>query len=387
MSSIKDQQIVSSTDSSRKRHRDERRQDPEVAKLRRNLDAISSKVHDAISSAPEIAKVLAETKRSPFTRRIAAIPLRDQTALRLQFYNKGDDPRGWLRNFEIVMKRQKYASHEEQDANYCQVFIEHMNKDATSWFSNLPAETIDSFDDLSTAFMKHFGMFMSKGSTNLFTMAQGKDEPLRETLCTVPKIRLRRRKQGAPLKDSWNDEGVILARIISSRFIKRRPLRSLSQQDSDESKWCKLHGRADHTTEECRHVMSLIQEYSNTLQSQSNAERRDENRRAANQRRRKNPSRQDEGDDAEKNAPASLPHQDDLPPPPPVPDVEAPVTTAALTAAMQGFTAQIASQFAQMQAQQQKYNDTKPSHPSRQWQKHHLQHVVTFKLISNLRSA
>ncbi|CAA7048573.1 unnamed protein product [Microthlaspi erraticum] len=45
------------------------------------------------------------------------------------------------------------------------------------------------------------------------------------------------------------------------------------------------------------------------------------------------------------------------PPPPPVPDVEAPVTTAALTAAMQGFAAQIASQFAEMQAQQQKYND------------------------------
>ncbi|CAA7028100.1 unnamed protein product [Microthlaspi erraticum] len=45
------------------------------------------------------------------------------------------------------------------------------------------------------------------------------------------------------------------------------------------------------------------------------------------------------------------------PPPPPVPDVEAPVTTAALTAAMQGFAAQIASQFAEMQAQQQKYNE------------------------------
>ncbi|CAA7032650.1 unnamed protein product [Microthlaspi erraticum] len=41
------------------------------------------------------------------------------------------------------------------------------------------------------------------------------------------------------------------------------------------------------------------------------------------------------------------------PPPPPVPDVEAPVTTAALTAAMQSFAAQIA----EMQAQQQKYND------------------------------
>ncbi|CAA7017759.1 unnamed protein product [Microthlaspi erraticum] len=80
--------------------------DPEVAKLRRDLDAISSKVHDAISSSPEIAKILAETKRSPFTRRIAAIPLKDQTALRLQFYNNGDDPRNWLRNFEMAMRRQ-----------------------------------------------------------------------------------------------------------------------------------------------------------------------------------------------------------------------------------------------------------------------------------------
>ncbi|CAA7040600.1 unnamed protein product [Microthlaspi erraticum] len=40
------------------------------------------------------------------------------------------------------------------------------------------------------------------------------------------------------------------------------------------------------------------------------------------------------------------------PPPPPVPDAEAPVTTAAFTAAMQAF----AAQFAEMQAQQQKYN-------------------------------
>ncbi|CAA7035359.1 unnamed protein product [Microthlaspi erraticum] len=307
-------------------------------------------------------------EKKSFTRRIAAIPLRDQTALRLQFYNKGDDPRNWLRNFEMAMRRQKYASPEEQDANYCQVFIEHMNKDATSWFSNLPAETIDNFDDLSTAFMKHFGMFMSKGSTNLFTMAQGKDESLRKShLGTHHLVKIH----------------------------KRRPLRSLSQQDSDESKWCKLHGRADHTTEECRHVMSLIQEYSNTPQSQSmlNAAMKiDELQTSADVKIR----RQDEGDDAEKNAPASLPHQDDLPPPPPVPDVEAPVTTAALTAAMQGFTAQIASQFAQMQAQQQKYNDTKPSHPSmaetsspacRHLQTHQQLKLVTETLTDDVSNA
>uniref|UniRef100_A0A1J3J8R3 Retrotransposon gag domain-containing protein n=1 Tax=Noccaea caerulescens TaxID=107243 RepID=A0A1J3J8R3_NOCCA len=78
------------------------------------------------------------------------------------------------------MKRKKYASLEEQEANYCQVFIEHMNRDAGSWFSNLHAGSIDSFDDLSTTFLKHFSMFMSKSSTNLFTMVQEKDETLCE---------------------------------------------------------------------------------------------------------------------------------------------------------------------------------------------------------------
>ncbi|CAA7032652.1 unnamed protein product [Microthlaspi erraticum] len=95
---------------------------------------------------------------------------------------------------------------------------------------------------------------------------------------------------------------------------KRKPSPDEQRRDekyNDDKSYCRFHRRYGHTTETCRHVMSLIQEYSNTPQSQDDAERRDQNRQAANQRRRR-----DEDDDAEKNAPQPLPNPDDLPPPP-----------------------------------------------------------------------
>ncbi|CAA7045662.1 unnamed protein product [Microthlaspi erraticum] len=51
-------------------------------------------------------------------------------------------------------EREKYKSTTRREANYCQVFVEHMAKDALTWFSNLPAESIDNFDDLTNAFPK-----------------------------------------------------------------------------------------------------------------------------------------------------------------------------------------------------------------------------------------
>ncbi|CAA7057120.1 unnamed protein product [Microthlaspi erraticum] len=90
----------------------------------------------------------------------------------------------------------------------------------------------------------------------------------------------------------------------------------ISSRGSDESKWCKLHGRTDHTTEECRRINSMILEYGNTPQSQmmlNAATKIDELQTSAKVEIRR---AKIEDDDAEKNAPASLPHQDDLPPPP-----------------------------------------------------------------------
>ncbi|CAA7040714.1 unnamed protein product [Microthlaspi erraticum] len=54
-----------------------------------------------------------------------------------------------------------------------------MAKDALTWFSNLPAESIDNFDGLTNAFLKHYSMHMTRVTQNMFTTTQAQGEPLR----------------------------------------------------------------------------------------------------------------------------------------------------------------------------------------------------------------
>ncbi|CAA7045243.1 unnamed protein product [Microthlaspi erraticum] len=106
----------------------------------------------------------------------------DRTArkrLKIDSYTGEEDPKKWLTAFNLAMRREKYKSYDEREANYCQVFVEHMAKDALTWFSNLPAESIDNFDDLTNAFLKHYSMHMTRITRNMFTTTQTQGEPLR----------------------------------------------------------------------------------------------------------------------------------------------------------------------------------------------------------------
>ncbi|CAA7028405.1 unnamed protein product [Microthlaspi erraticum] len=51
-------------------------------------------------------------------------------------------------------EKTEYTSPEEQSAHFCQALAEHLRGDALTWFSNLCADSIDSFDDLAAAFLK-----------------------------------------------------------------------------------------------------------------------------------------------------------------------------------------------------------------------------------------
>ncbi|CAA7042823.1 unnamed protein product [Microthlaspi erraticum] len=70
------------------------------------------------------------------------------------FYDGRNDPKQWITSFMIAMRRQKYASPEEQNAHFCQALAEHLRGNALTWFGNLRADSIDSFDDLAAAFPK-----------------------------------------------------------------------------------------------------------------------------------------------------------------------------------------------------------------------------------------
>ncbi|CAA7027811.1 unnamed protein product [Microthlaspi erraticum] len=148
--------------------------------MHRRLDEFDSKIHRVTSSAPELTKALADTRRSPLTARIRRIQLHNRVRLKIEPFAGDKDPKKWLTAFNLAMTREKYDSLDERDANYCQVFVEHMTKEALVWFSNLSVETIDNFDDLTNAFLKHYSMNMTRITRNMFTMTQSKGEPLRE---------------------------------------------------------------------------------------------------------------------------------------------------------------------------------------------------------------
>jgi len=53
----------------------------------------------------------------------------------------------------------------ELEAGYCQLFIESLSGTALEWFSKLEPNSIDSFDKLSVAFLKHYSMFVEDDLT------------------------------------------------------------------------------------------------------------------------------------------------------------------------------------------------------------------------------
>ncbi|XP_024004949.1 uncharacterized protein LOC112082088 [Eutrema salsugineum] len=80
------------------------------------------------------------------------------------------------------MNRYQFKSAEERDAVQCQLFVESLRGVALDWFSRLEANSIDNYKELTTAFVKHFSMFIGQNTKNseLWQIAQGPSESLRD---------------------------------------------------------------------------------------------------------------------------------------------------------------------------------------------------------------
>ncbi|KAG7567533.1 Integrase catalytic core [Arabidopsis thaliana x Arabidopsis arenosa] len=75
---------------------------PKIQNLQNHIRAMSSKVHQATSSAPEVDRVIEETRRTPFTPRIAALRIQDQRKVKLPGYNGKGDPKEFLTSFQVT---------------------------------------------------------------------------------------------------------------------------------------------------------------------------------------------------------------------------------------------------------------------------------------------
>ena len=130
----------------------------QIADLQLSLRDIHSKIHHVKASTPEIERVLATTRRNPFTQRITKVKIKKTEKLRIPPYKGDSDPTDHMTAFNIAMGRNHF-SDEEKDAGLCQLFVESLSGPALSWFSHLKEGSIDSFDDLSASFLKNYIMW------------------------------------------------------------------------------------------------------------------------------------------------------------------------------------------------------------------------------------
>ncbi|KAG7568054.1 Retrotransposon gag domain [Arabidopsis thaliana x Arabidopsis arenosa] len=170
-------------------------EDPDVTlsddfiKVRQELNEMKSKFHQATSSTPEIDRVIAETRRTPFTSRISNLRIKDSRNVKLLTYDGKGDPKNHLVAFQIAAGRIDLEPGEE-DAGFCKLFSENLSGPALLWFTQLEPETIDSFKELSSAFLKQYSMFMEKATSDadLWNLTQGQNEPLRKYIAKFKEV-------------------------------------------------------------------------------------------------------------------------------------------------------------------------------------------------------
>ncbi|KAG7547960.1 Retrotransposon gag domain [Arabidopsis suecica] len=162
---------------------------PEIQNLQNQIREMSLKVHQATSSAPEVDRVIEETRRTPFTPRIAALRIQDQRKVKLPGYNGKGDPKEFLTSFQVTAGR-VHLEPNEVDAGLCKLFAENLSGSALTWFTQLEEGSIDSFKQLSTAFIMQYGYFIKSDVTDaqLWNLSQGAGEPLRTYITSFKEI-------------------------------------------------------------------------------------------------------------------------------------------------------------------------------------------------------
>ena len=147
------------------------------------MKLVRSQMHSAVSSVPNIDCILEVYHNTPFTRKISNAIISDPEKLRIEYFSGSSDPKGHLKSFKISVARAKFKP-EESDAGLCHLFVEHLKGPVLDWFSRLEGNSVDSFQELSTLFLKQYSVLIDPGTSDvdLWSLSQQPNEPLSDFL-------------------------------------------------------------------------------------------------------------------------------------------------------------------------------------------------------------
>ncbi|XP_024016545.1 uncharacterized protein LOC112089914 [Eutrema salsugineum] len=192
------------------------------------------------------------------------------------------------------MNRYQFKSAEERDAVQCQLFVESLGGIALDWFSRLEANSINNYKELTTAFVKHFSMFIGQNTKNseLWKIVQGASESPRDFIqrfktivatCTISDeaaLLSEEEEEGAYEQNyqakqperpkatnnepqSGYNRGYENRKKFYANAIQQSARQWInnwvcSEEDQDESLFCEFHNRKGHSTEDCKHLREYL---------------------------------------------------------------------------------------------------------------------------------
>ena len=145
-----------------------------LREMRKEMDELRSTIKKKTERSMDR---LVRATDSPFTTVVLECPVLSKFRLpQLESFDGLKDPQDHLNTFKMTLGLQQ-----PPDEILCRSFPTTLKGAAREWFTKLPASSIDSFEQLSNAFLRHFigGQRPKRPADHLLTIRQGEKETLR----------------------------------------------------------------------------------------------------------------------------------------------------------------------------------------------------------------
>ena len=145
-----------------------------LREMRKEMDELRSAIREKTERSVDR---LVRATDSPFTTTVLGCPVLSKFRLpQLESFDGLKDPQDHLNTFKTTLGLQQ-----PPDEILCRSFPTTLKGTTREWFTKLPTSSVDNFEQLSNAFLRHFigGQRPKRPADHLLTIRQGEKETLR----------------------------------------------------------------------------------------------------------------------------------------------------------------------------------------------------------------